>query len=882
MNEPLKETIVPHKIYCLCIVILLAACAAKKEKSTEAPEENRFIKTVITEDLTSPMAFEIPADGRIYLIESGGNLKIIEPGTGIAKIAGKLKVFNPTEHGLIGMALDPGFLKNGWIYFHYGLPGEKRDSVTFQISRFTLISDSIDFSSEKKLVQIPYVYACCHTAGSMAFDSKGNLYFSTGDNTTAFETSYSPSDERPGHEIGNALRSSANSFDLRGKILRIHPEPNGTYTIPEGNLFADSKKGRPEIYIMGCRNPYRIYVDKKTDVLYWGEVGPDAEKDSINGPNGHDEFNIAKKAGFYGWPLFIGNNKPYKKINFETGEILAPFDAGNPVNFSRLNRGIKALPPAQPAVIWYTYDLSNEFPSFGVGGRTAIGGPLYHFNAASESKAKFPEYFDGSWFIADWMRNWIKVVHFDSDDKIVKIDSFMSSSSFKKPIHMNFGNDGILYLIEYGSNWFNNTDSRLVKIEYISGNRAPVAEISADSKYGGLPFTVKLTARKSIDADKDSLTYQWSLENGIMISEEQDIAYTLEKPGKHNITLTVSDPSGAKDTTSISVYAGNSKPLVKISLANESFYWDTLRYEVQIKDTEDGTLGNEILPPNVQVTLTPMTRNTVYSGNSNENVFHRGEVLMNESDCKACHSLKIQSVGPSFEMVSKKYENNDSNISMLAEKILRGGNGSWGNQAMAPHPQLTKAQTLEMARYILSLTQPEPLSEKLDVKGTIAFRWNNLPQGKESNYVFAASYTDQGNKHIGPLTSMAKYLLRYPKFYANDFEDLFESNIRRDKLVGRTGSYFRLSDIDLTSIKQIVLRTSGEGTIELRLDNLKGPLLAEAIVNSGDSLNTIPVTIPPHSGKRDIYFIRKNEKLRFNEYAIEWVYFSNTINKNYK
>lgn len=863
------------------MVVLLTGCGKEKDVLTRVPEENRFKKTVITEDLTSPMTFEIPADGRIYLIESGGTLKIIDPGTGQAKIAGKLKVFNPTEHGLIGMALDPDFLKNGWIYFQYGIPSDKRDSVTFQVSRFTLVSDSIDFASEKKLVEIPYVYACCHTAGSMAFDSKGNLYFSTGDNTSAFETSYSPSDDRVGHEIGNALRSAANSSDLRGKILRIHPEPDGTYTIPGDNLFADGMNGRPEIYVMGCRNPFRIFVDKTTDILYWGEVGPDAEKDSTKGPNGYDEFNIAKKAGFYGWPLFIGNNKAYKKVNFETGEILYEFDAERPINTSRLNSGVKDLPPAQPATIWYTYNLSTDFPSFGVGGRTAIGGPLYHFNPASASTVKFPEYFDGAWFIADWMRNWIKIVHFDAEDKIVRIGSLMPFSTFKKPIHMSFGDDGVLYLAEYGSNWFNNTDARLIKVEYISGNRTPVAEISPESEYGTLPFTVKLDAGKSADPDGDSLRYKWSLENGTVVSEEQHLTHKIEEAGKQRITLTVSDASGEQDTASISVYAGNSKPLVKIELPNEIFYWESLSYTVQVTDAEDGVLGKEIPSRNVSVELTPMTRNTVSSG-SNGNILHRGEVLINESDCKACHALNSQSVGPSFEMVSSRYENHEGNISMLAEKILRGGSGSWGDQVMAPHPQLTKNQTVEMARYILSLTKPDAPARKIEVQGTISFLWDNLPAGRESNYLLSASYTDKGNQQIAPLKATARYMLRYPKFYPDDFEDLFEANIRRNRLVGRTGSYFRLSDIDLSNIRQVVLKCSGEGTIELRLDGIEGPLLAQAEVNSGEDLNIIPVTVSGHSGKKNLYFIRKNERLRFNEYAVEWVYFSNTIKKNYK
>ena len=65
---------------------------------------------------------------------------------------------------------------------------------------------------------------------------------------------------------------------------------------------------------MGNRNPYRISVDKKNGFLYWGEVGPDANNDSLEtrGPRGYDEVNQARKAGYFGWPLFVGNNYPYR------------------------------------------------------------------------------------------------------------------------------------------------------------------------------------------------------------------------------------------------------------------------------------------------------------------------------------------------------------------------------------------------------------------------------------------------------------------------------------------------------------------------------------------------------------------------------------------
>ena len=73
---------------------------------------------------------------------------------------------------------------------------------------------------------------------------------------------------------------------------------------------------RPEIYVMGNRNPWRVSIDNKNGYLYWGEVGPDAATDSTYGPRGYDEFNQARKAGNFGWPYFIGDNMAYAKYNY--------------------------------------------------------------------------------------------------------------------------------------------------------------------------------------------------------------------------------------------------------------------------------------------------------------------------------------------------------------------------------------------------------------------------------------------------------------------------------------------------------------------------------------------------------------------------------------
>src|SRR6185312_2518844 len=104
--------------------------------------------------------------------------------------------------------------------------------------------DALDLSSKKVMLEVATQRdQCCHTAGSIAFDAQGNLYLSTGDNTSPRATGYAPIDERAGRSPWDAQKSSGNTNDLRGKIIRIHPEPDGTYTIPDGNLFP---KGTPK------------------------------------------------------------------------------------------------------------------------------------------------------------------------------------------------------------------------------------------------------------------------------------------------------------------------------------------------------------------------------------------------------------------------------------------------------------------------------------------------------------------------------------------------------------------------------------------------------------------------------------------------------------
>ncbi|NEE58959.1 PQQ-dependent sugar dehydrogenase, partial [Streptomyces sp. SID8455] len=175
--------------------------------------------------------------------------------------------------GLLGIELDPDFASNGWVYLHYTphakIDRDKRMAVR-QVSRFTFdpATSKLDLASEKVLLGWPVqINSCCHAGGGMAWDSKGNLYIATGDNNSSgFSDGYSGNNPQPNYKgvsFADARRTSGNTNNLNGKILRIHPEDDGTYTLPAGNLFTGKEpdegggKTRGEIYVMGVRNPAR-------------------------------------------------------------------------------------------------------------------------------------------------------------------------------------------------------------------------------------------------------------------------------------------------------------------------------------------------------------------------------------------------------------------------------------------------------------------------------------------------------------------------------------------------------------------------------------------------------------------------------------------------
>jgi cytochrome c len=564
-------------------------------------QDERWEKIQLDGNTNDPLDMAIDSTGRVFYIQRGGEVNVYDPVARLTKPAGKFDVLVEHTHGMHGIVLDPNFDTNGFLYVYYS----PRDTPVNRISRVTFAGGQLDMASEKIMIEFSSQRQVnAHEGGGMAFDSKGNLYVATGDNSAPCCSGFAPIDERPGQEVNDAQRSSANTNDLRGKILRVHPEADGTYTIPEGNLFAPGTElTRPEIYVMGLRNPYRIHVDPATDLLYWGEVGPDAQADDpARGPMGYDEFNQTASAGNFGWPHCIGANRSYVDYDFATGQSGAAFDCANgPVNDSPNNTGLHQLPPVRPAWLPYPYGEDPTWPELGTGGRLAIGGPTYHFDANSTSETKLPEYYDNTVFIAEWTRNAIFEVKVDDAGKAFSMNRFMPHEEFLRPIDMEFGPDGSLYVIEWGSNYGGsgrgdpNFDSGIYKVNYVRpGERSPLAEGNATPTSGQAPLDVAFSSEGSADPDEgQTITTEWDFDgDGTTDSTDANPSHTYTANGDYLARLTVTDPTGRSTVANIPITVGNTAPTVTLNgpLDGQIFDWgDQVPFSLTVTDPEDGS-----------------------------------------------------------------------------------------------------------------------------------------------------------------------------------------------------------------------------------------------------------------------------------------------------
>ncbi|HWK27577.1 MAG TPA: ThuA domain-containing protein [Solirubrobacter sp.] len=443
----------------------------------------------------------------------------------------------------------------------------------------------------------------------------------------------------------DARRSAQNTNDLRGKVLRISVQNDGSYTIPAGNLFTlGQAKTRPEIYAMGFRNPFRIQVDSN-DVAYVTDYSPDSNvPQDFRGPAGTGRVEIVRKPSNYGWPLCYSPDLPYYRWNFNTSTPLdatpTPHECNNPdrgpQNSSRWVRdggptvepGLEYGPPIARPDLWYSFRDNTPgtlqgtpcfayyngsggtcpqlFPELFTGGVAPHGATKYEYDPANPNPNKLPPYYDDAVFLGEFGQDTLREVRLDADDKVFKINRLLDCGPVQNnrtqpfecdnPMDMQFGADGAFYLLTYGDGFFNaNADAGLYKWEYVKGQRAPSAVLNADRTDGPAPLTVRFSSEGTTDPDPgDALTYAWDFDgDGTVDSTAENATHTYTATGVYTAKLTVTDSSGKQDIKSTVITVGNTAPTIKIEVPTDGdfFEWgQKIPYRVTVTDPEDGTI----------------------------------------------------------------------------------------------------------------------------------------------------------------------------------------------------------------------------------------------------------------------------------------------------
>ncbi len=232
-----------------------------------------FSDHAVDDNLNAPTAMVRAPDGRIFVAEQGGALRIIKNGQLLPTPFTSINVDSRGERGLIGVTLDPNFATNQFVYVHYTVAGQSASNN--RISRFTANGDLVSPLSERVILDLPNLSSATnHNGGAIQFGKDGKLYVAVGENANASNS-----------------QTLSNPF---GKMLRINPDPNNL--IPADNPFVGTPGAREEIWALGLRNPFKFAVHQKTGALFINDVGAGS----------WEEINRGIAGANYGWPSAEG------------------------------------------------------------------------------------------------------------------------------------------------------------------------------------------------------------------------------------------------------------------------------------------------------------------------------------------------------------------------------------------------------------------------------------------------------------------------------------------------------------------------------------------------------------------------------------------------
>ena len=237
-----------------------------------------------------------------------------------------------------------------------------------------------------------------------------------------------------------------------------------------------------------------------------------------------------------------------------------------------------------------------------------MGGPRYHYDANLVSDRKFPAFYDDKWFIAEWNNGWIKTADLNASGAMTGVQNFALGTGYRRPMDLDFGPDGALYVIEWGSGFNgNNADSGVYRVDYIAGDKAPVAAATASVTSGLAPLAVNFSSAGSSDPEGGPVTYAWDFtSDGTTDSTAANPSFTYTANGSYTAKLTVTDQTGLTAVSNVQISVGNRAPTVKIDIPLDgqvASFTDKIPYKVSITDPEDGSTGAGINCADVTVKI---------------------------------------------------------------------------------------------------------------------------------------------------------------------------------------------------------------------------------------------------------------------------------------
>jgi glucose/arabinose dehydrogenase len=256
------------------VLIVLSGTVDSGRAATGLPPE--FQDVPVVSGLSSPTAMQFSPDGRLFVAQQGGQLRVIKNGVLLSTPFLTLTVDASGDRGLLGVAFDPNFASNQFVYVFYTAT---TPAVHNRISRFKANGDVVDTAvSEAILLDFNNLSSATdHNGGAIHFGRDGKLYAAHGDN----------------HNASN----SQSLNNLIGKIIRMNPVPDPTAQIPPDNPFFSTASGKNRlIWTLGLRNPFTFSIQPGTSLTYVNDVGEAT----------WEEINDARAGRNFGWPTTEG------------------------------------------------------------------------------------------------------------------------------------------------------------------------------------------------------------------------------------------------------------------------------------------------------------------------------------------------------------------------------------------------------------------------------------------------------------------------------------------------------------------------------------------------------------------------------------------------